>query len=229
MDVGGTLWPDAWPSRPGDDREQANRLTRAIPTLTEREATALVAALAPLDHPPTERQQTDRLVTEALTAVAPRVPIAVRAVIDAMSLPARGRVQPFPGASELLGGLARRGVRVIVASNVLWRDGRAQHRDFEDLGLSDYVADYVTSLDVGWRKPHPAFFEAALSVARHPPSECAMVGDSEVNDIAPAHARGMLTIRVALGSPPPSTSQAAYVAGSLQEVAGLLEADPSSS
>src|SRR2546422_502214 len=82
----------------------------------------------------------------------------------------------------------------------------ARRRDFEDWELSDSVAAYVPSLDVGWRKPHPAFFDAAAVAAGHPPDQCAMVGDSEANDIVPAHERGMRTVRVAIEEPLPSTS-----------------------
>ena len=139
-----------------------------------------------------------------------------------MSLPARGRVQPFPGARQLLTGLAGRGIRVIIASNVLWRDGLAHRQDFEDFGLADFVTAYVSSVDVGWRKPHPNFFEAALSAAEQPAHQCAMVGDSETNDIRPAHTLGMLTVRVAIEEPMPAQSVATHVCGSLGQVAELL-------
>jgi hypothetical protein len=49
-----------------------------------------------------------------------------------------------------------------------------------------------------------------------------MVGDSETNDIEPARARGMLAVRVALEEPPPSTTSADYVGGSLHDVAEVL-------
>ncbi len=49
-----------------------------------------------------------------------------------------------------------------------------------------------------------------------------MVGDSEPNDIEPAHARGMLAIRVAIEEPPPPASIADEVSTSLFEVADLL-------
>jgi FMN phosphatase YigB (HAD superfamily) len=222
LDVGGTLWPNAWPSRPNDNEERAARLHQAVPSVAEHQATALVGVLAALDHPPGEEQQTGLIVAEAIRKVIPRVPVPVPLVIEAMCLPAWGRVQPFPGARELLSRLAGRGVRIVVVSNVLWRDSRAQRRDFEDLGLSGYVNDYVTSLDVGWRKPHPFFFDAALGAAGYPSSECAMVGDSEANDIVPAHARGLLCIRVALEEPLPSTTVGDKVCGSLHDVAYVL-------
>ena len=222
VDVGGTLWPNTWPSLPGDDEERATRLHRAVPSLEPNQATAVIAALSTIDHPPTQRQQTELLVRQAIRRVVPGLHPSVKQVIDAMCLPARGRVVPFPAVGELLGGLAGRAVRVVVVSNVLWRDSRAQRRDFEDLGLSDYVADYITSLDVGWRKPHAAFFAAALRAGGYPAVDCAMVGDSEANDIEPARARGMLAIRVAIEEPLPTTSAANHVTDSLAQVTELL-------
>jgi len=112
----------------------------------------------------------------------------------------------------------------IVVSVVVWRDAASQRRDFEELGLSEYVSAYVTSLDVGWRKPHDAFFDAALAASGVPAEECAMVGDHEANDIVPAHARGMLTLQVSIEQPPPEVSVADHICESLAEVARLLGA-----
>jgi FMN phosphatase YigB (HAD superfamily) len=232
FDVGGTLWPDRWPARPGDNDERVARLCDAVPGLSALQASELVAALSVLDHPHSERQETEALVTAELRRLGLAGVVPPRDAIHAMSLAARGRVEPFPGASELLGGLVARGVRVVLVSNVLWRDGATLRRDFEDLGLAAFVSAYVTSVDVGWRKPHPRIFDAALAVCGYPSPEGAMVGevmvgDSEANDIAPARARGMLTIRVAIEEPVPLASAADVVCGSLHEVADVLLRDGS--
>jgi HAD superfamily hydrolase (TIGR01509 family) len=222
IDVGGTLWPDTWPRHPEDDRERVGRLQKAVPELSEAEACALVDILGRTDHPVSDRQQTAALVSQAISRVSPAPPIPLEAVPAAMSLPPRGRVQPFPGARELLAGLNERGVRVVIASNVLWRDATSYRRDFEDVGLAQPITAYVSSIDVGWRKPHPAFFSRALSAAGHRPDECAMVGDSERNDIAPACALGMLTVRVAIEQPLPAATVATHLCGSLAQVAEVL-------
>jgi HAD superfamily hydrolase (TIGR01509 family) len=225
IDVGGTLWPDTWPRLPDDDRQRVRRLREAVPGLSEIEATALVDILGDTDHPAGDRQQTAALVSQAITQVSPGTPIPLDAVRAAMTLPPGGRVQPFAGARELLAGLNERGIRVVIASNVLWRDAGAYRRDFEDVGLAQHVTAYVSSIDVGWRKPHPAFFAVALSAAGHPPAECAMVGDSERNDIAPAHALGMLTVRVAIEQPLPAATVATHLCGSLGRAAEVLSAE----
>jgi HAD superfamily hydrolase (TIGR01509 family) len=233
IDVGGTLWPDAWLRESGDQRECVRRLREATPGLSQAEASRLVDILGHADHPVADRQQTAALVSDAIARVGPGTPIRLEGVRAAMSLPARGRVHLFPGAQELLAGLEDRGIRVVIASNVLWRDASDYRRDFRDLGVAHHVAAFVSSIDVGWRKPHPAFFAAALSAADHPAGECVMVGDSERNDITPARALGMLTIRVAIEQPlAPATAATAatHICRSLAQVAEVLfaEADGSS-
>ena len=222
VDVGGTLWPDTWPERPRDDLDRALRLRDFVPVVSEAQARALVAALAQYELPAGERQETNDFVAETLARQGLSGAVSVSEARAAMCLPRRGRMGLFPGARELLIGLSARGVRVVIVSNVVWRDADAHRRDFEDVGLARTIAGYVTSVDVGWRKPHPAMFAAALAVAAYPPGECAMVGDSERNDIAPARSLGMFTIRVAIEEPPPKATIADRVVTSLNDVAALL-------
>ena len=223
VDVGGTLWPDVWPEGSDDDFERVARLRHAVPSMADSDALALVRALA-MPHPVTERQETASMIATALRGLNLRTDVPVSVVAAAMCLPARGRVALFPGAQDLVRGLAQRDLRVVIVSNVVWRDAASQRRDFEELGLSEYVSAYVTSLDVGWRKPHDAFFDAALAASGVPAEQCAMVGDHEANDIVPAHARGMFTLRVAIEQPPPEVSVADHVCESLAEVTRLLGA-----
>jgi FMN phosphatase YigB (HAD superfamily) len=221
VDVGGTLWPNAWRALSGDDELRTERLARAVPALSLGAARRIVGELSVADHPADERQATDAVIGHVFRRLAADIHAPVPSVIEAMCLPAPGRAVPFPGAGELLEGAAAV-ARVVVVSNVLWRDGDAQRRDFDSLGLAPFVTDYVTSLDVGWRKPNPAFFDAALRAGGHPATECALIGDSEANDIVPAVERGMFAVRVALEEPLPAQSAAEYVSESLYEVRDVL-------
>ena len=81
-------------------------------------------------------------------------------------------------------------------TNVLWRTAADSRADWAARGLADCISLIVTSLDVGWRKPHPAMFQRALEELRVEPSQAVMAGNSKAADIAPARRLGMRTILV---------------------------------
>jgi FMN phosphatase YigB (HAD superfamily) len=221
VDVGGTLWPDVWDSRGNEGQVLVRRLRERVPRLSQLSAEGIVGALSAAKHPPVARQQTDRLVADVLRRFELAELVRPEAVIDAMCLPAAGRAELFPGAARLLAMLADR-ARVVIVSNVMWRHRAAQRADFEDFGVADCVADYVMSLDVGWRKPHRQFFDAALATCGSSATEFLMVGDSETNDIEPAVALGMTAVRVSIEQPMPASSAAHHVCASLDEVTDRL-------
>src|SRR2546423_4030820 len=78
----------------------------------------------------------------------------------------------------------------VAVSNAMWRDARTYPRDFAAMGIGPYVDAVVSSVEIGFRKPHRAMFEAALAVAHRPPQHCVMIGNSEQSDIQPALALG---------------------------------------
>jgi HAD superfamily hydrolase (TIGR01509 family) len=217
LDVGGTLWPDSWPSYEGDREERVGRLRAQVQGVSHRQAADLVDVLSQVKHPPSLGQETHQLVEAALRRGGLSRMVAVEAAVEAMCLPAAGRVELFPGAGRLVRGLAAQG-RVVIASNTLWRGRQALQRDFRQVGLAEHVSDYVMSIDVGWRKPHFRFFDAAMAAGGAAPNQCVFIGDSETNDIEPANARGITTIRVAIEVPRPSRSAARHVCVSLDEV-----------
>ena len=221
LDLGGTLWPNTWPPRAWDREERVARLCKLVPSLAKFRAAELVDILSTVDHPASPVQQTVALIDQAVRRCQIGTDVPAEAVIDAMCLPALGRAELFPGAHELLAGLAGR-TRVVVVSNTIWRRRQSLRRDLEQFGLGAYVSDYVMSLDVGWRKPGRRFFASALATARAPARQCVMVGDSEANDIEPALALGMAAVRVAIEEPRPARSAAANVCTSLEQVAEIL-------
>ena len=221
VDVGGTLWPDVWPPLGGDREERIARLCRRVERLSELHAGELVDALSPLQHPASTRQETDRLIIDAVRRYGLAGVVAPEAMIEAMCLPAAGRVDLFPGAHRLLSTLSRH-ARVVIVSNTMWRGRHAVRSDFEQFGRAGHVSDYVMSIDVGWRKPDSRFFAAALACGASPPDQCVIVGDSETNDIEPARHLGIGTIQVAIEVPRPATSAADHLCTSLDYVADLL-------
>jgi len=110
----------------------------------------------------------------------------------------------------------------VIVSNVQVRGALEYQRDFADLGVVHLVDSIITSLEIGFRKPHPAIFKAAILEAGCNAAECVMIGNSETNDIEPALQLGMRAIRVAIEEPPPRTSAAEAVLTDLGAVGQLI-------
>ncbi|MFL5767232.1 MAG: HAD family hydrolase [Actinomycetota bacterium] len=128
----------------------------------------------------------------------------------------------FPGAIDLLRATRAGGLRNVIVSNTFWKDGASSALDFERMGMPELVDGYVTSLDVGFRKPNAAMFDAAISFAECNPAECVFIGNVEELDIVPAAERGMGTIRVCIEEPPPERSRADAIATSLEQARAAL-------
>jgi FMN phosphatase YigB (HAD superfamily) len=217
LDVGGTLWPDRLTVHVSPD-PCLEALGRLLPELEA--AQVLTTLRGALQHDDGSLvQDTHGLLADALrTFGVDMAELDVVAVRRALCAPAVPGVHLFPGTAELLAGVRRLGVRCVIVSNVQVRGALEYWGDFADLGVAHLVDAIVTSLDVGFRKPHPLFFEAALGEAGCGPTQCVMIGNSEPNDIQPAVALGMRAIRVALEEPPPTFSAAETLAPDLETV-----------
>jgi putative hydrolase of the HAD superfamily len=88
----------------------------------------------------------------------------------------------------LLEGLALQ-YRLAVVSNTL--DSALVPRHLADMGVLPLLDAVVTSVDVGWRKPHPKIFETALNTVGAEPSDVVFVGDSYRADYLGAERMGM--------------------------------------
>jgi putative hydrolase of the HAD superfamily len=103
-----------------------------------------------------------------------------------------------PGARASLAHLRSRGLWLGVLSN--W-DSRFR-ATIEDLELDDAFDSFVVSHAVGFEKPHPEIFHAALRASRTRPEETLHVGDSLEADVRAARRVGIRTLWVApVGDP----------------------------
>ncbi|AGB21110.1 haloacid dehalogenase superfamily enzyme, subfamily IA [Mycobacterium sp. JS623] len=93
-------------------------------------------------------------------------------VIDASSW------TPYPDTADVLTGLHKQGIKTAVVSNIAF-DVRPA---FVDLGVADYVDEFVLSYEVGAVKPDAAIFETALSRVGVDAANAVMVGDSDEAD-----------------------------------------------
>lgn len=224
LDVGGTLWPDRWPTAAADVRARAAALRLVAPALGQAESAAFAQRLEARAALHDGLMQDARaLIGRACREHRPSLGMAdPEEIRRAMCLPAYGRVALFDGARDLLATAKECGLSCIVITNAVWRDGRDYRRDFADFGLASFIDAVVSSVDVGFRKPHGAIFAAALAAADCLAERCVVIGNSERNDVEPALALGMRAVRVAIEEPLPMVSTASAVVGSLREIDTIL-------
>ncbi|SFI26716.1 HAD family hydrolase [Planctomicrobium piriforme] len=106
-----------------------------------------------------------------------------------------------PDGAAALATLAKQGIQVCIASNF---DERLQRvvNGMPELGV---VSQVLISSQVGWRKPHPRFFEALQQAVNVPPSQILMVGDDVNLDVVPARQLGMQALHLAPGNSAPGS------------------------
>jgi putative hydrolase of the HAD superfamily len=127
---------------------------------------------------------------EVLRAALPPSRIAPAGMLGALLASLRFRA--FPDAAPALADARRRGRRLVVVSN--WDVSLNQVLD--RLELAPLLDGIVTSAAAGVRKPAPAIFERALSLAGAGPEETVHVGDSLEEDVAGARAAGIEPILI---------------------------------
>ncbi|MFQ5845908.1 MAG: HAD family hydrolase, partial [Planctomycetota bacterium] len=89
---------------------------------------------------------------------------------------------PFPDALDTLRALRARGYRLVLLSNV-WGPSQPYADALERLGIGPLLDGAVFSFDVGWRKPHPAIFRAALLETGTEAARTLHVGDKLTRDV----------------------------------------------
>src|SRR4030081_3511902 len=177
IDVGGTLWPNSWPFRETDGAGRHQRVGAAMPALEAGQVDSLVADLIASSRIGDEA----RAISTETPATIAAAEVLIAASLERQGLPAdlptvariggalallvADRMNPLPGAPELLAEIHELGLRTVIASNTYWRDAESYWDDFRLLGMADHIDAIVTSVDAGHLKPHPAVFEMAMRVA----------------------------------------------------------------
>jgi len=95
------------------------------------------------------------------------------------------------GAGRFLGALGER-YRLGVISN--YPCGRSVRDSLSRVGLGGYFETVVVSADVGYVKPHPGPFEAALGPLGVEPGRAVYVGDNWLGDVQGAKRLGMQAV-----------------------------------
>ena len=138
------------------------------------------------------------------------------------------RVEAMPGAVAALEGLAGRYRLAMLTSGGDSTEAQVRAA-LGRVGLGSYFEAVILSRDMGLAKSDPAFYRRALAALGCPAEEAVMVGDSYVNDVAPAKRAGMRAVLYLTGpdqagrpetSPGGPTPDA--VVGDLAELPGIL-------
>ena len=125
-----------------------------------------------------------------------------------------------PEAIPLLDALRGRGLRVGLCSNAPYRVA-SLHAQLAFVGLAGHLDSITFSAEVGWRKPSPHIFDAAMEALGTDAATTVMVGDSETADIAGAHAAGMRAVLLRRNGERGSGDADAVIAA-LSELTGAL-------
>jgi HAD superfamily hydrolase (TIGR01549 family) len=126
-----------------------------------------------------------------------------------------------PGTVGTLKTLRRRGLRLGLCSNASYRP-QSLRDQLAHLGLAGLFDGVTFSSEVGWRKPAPQIFAAALVSLGIEAGRCAMVGDRRREDIAGARSAGVATIRTREHRDDPGPGDADAVIDRLSDLVELL-------
>ncbi len=118
----------------------------------------------------------------------------VRALLQAYQWTAVPGTVLFPEVPEVLTLLRDNGIKVAIVTNAgqpMW----LRDLEIDAHGLLQHFPDVrISAADVGYLKPHPAIFQAALDALGITPDEGVFVGDNPVADVAGAQGAGMRAI-----------------------------------
>lgn len=129
--------------------------------------------------------------------------INVEACLRAYDWQPVGGVAAYPDAAEALPILVAPGVKIGLITNAyqpMWM----RDRELEAFGLLAHFADCrLSAADVGYLKPHPAIFRAAMECLGVQSDEAVFIGDNPEADIAGAQSVGMKAVlRIGQRVPP---------------------------
>jgi HAD superfamily hydrolase (TIGR01509 family) len=181
---------------------RAATVDAGVPITPERLAEGFAAALGggllddagPFEVSPEASYERIRRFDEAIMAGAglPGLPDTFyRAIAARFADPASWHV--FPDVRPALARLRAAGIRLAVISNWVWDGARL----LDELDLADWFVTIVISDRVGYGKPHPAIFRAALEAAGVPAERAVHVGDSYAKDVLGAVGAGMAAMLMA--------------------------------
>lgn len=155
-------------------------------------------------------------IIELMGGASPGVELAARELFDAWA--EHEHFDLYDDARDTLVDLAARGIRLGIITN--------SHRCLESFQshflLDGLLSAAVSSADLGFMKPDPRIFRAALGQVGVDAGRAVMVGDSLAHDVEGALAAGMRGVLLARKGRPEATRQDVPVIESLRDLPALL-------
>lgn len=155
-------------------------------------------------------------IIELMGGRSPAVGVVARELYDAWA--EHEHFLLYEDARETLVELASRGLKLGLISN--------SHRCLvsfqKHFALDGLVSATVSSSELGYLKPHPRIFQAALDRMGTDAARSVMVGDSVTHDIAGARAMGMRGVLLARQGGVTDAVDGVSVISSLRELPALL-------
>ena len=134
-----------------------------------------------------------RIVAGAFEHLGLAQPELAEQLADAYSWEREARMEPLPGALDALDAFRARGIRLGLVTN---GSSAFQRGKVERFGLGGYFEAVVVEGEMGYGKPDPRSFVAALAQLGADASATWMVGDNLSADVAGAQAAGLRAVWV---------------------------------
>lgn len=91
-------------------------------------------------------------------------------------------LKTFPGVPEAVRDLSRR-YRLGIISDTAWTPGRVLRQQLARHGLDVYFQTMIFSGEIGYCKPNPRLFQAAIQALDVQPPQCLHIGDLQATDV----------------------------------------------
>ena len=168
----------------------------------EEASEALRHAIGQLNREPATYRANADTILDALALEMPLGNAELRAAVASFYAEDYCRLKattaPIDLAAELVQSLLEQNLLVAIATNPLFPEAATRER-IGWAGLSTFVSDFAFithSENMRFAKPSPAYYAETVARVGVEPDETLLVGDSALNDIAPASAIGIHTWQV---------------------------------